>query len=160
MLLQKYIHLVDLVAPLHYLVPLKLLDFIEIGSLVNIPLGNRRAVGLIAQLLKERKPNHHELKSITSTVQKDPVLTEELIHLAKWISSYYYTSTAQVLEIMIPSAVKHGMGEKTKRYLSKNPAIITEDILKKIEKYPQQLKLFNYIQHAGRQIPLHETLKS
>ena len=145
--------------PLHYLVPLKLLDFIEIGSLVNIPLGNRRAVGLIAQLSKKRKPNHNELKSITSTVQKDPVLTEELIHLAKWISSYYYTSTAQVLEIMIPSAVKHGMGEKTKRYLSKNPSIVTEDILKKIERYPQQLKLFNHIQHACMHIPLHETLK-
>ena len=103
--------------PLHYLVPQKVLDFIEIGSLVNIPLGNRRAVGIISELLKDRKPNPPKLKSIASTVQKDPVLTEELVHLAKWISSYYYTSTAQVLEIMIPAAVKHGMGEKTKRYL-------------------------------------------
>ena len=145
---------------LSYGVPEKLISKIKIGCLVRISLGNRRTTGLVCSLIPKEKPSANKLKFISSLVQEQPVLNEELIRLARWMSSYYASSVENVLDGMIPSAVKDGMGEKTKRYLSLIPCESPSSIAKTLDKSPQQKKLFLHIHNSTEPLPLHETLKS
>ncbi|MDA8823662.1 primosomal protein N' [Opitutales bacterium] len=144
---------------LSYGVPIALINKIKIGCLVRITLGNRRLTGIITSLESKKNKADYKLKFISSLVQDDPVLNLELIQLARWMCTYYYTSIERVLEGMIPAAVKVGMSEKKSRYLTKVPIKDLKVVEKKLGNSPQQKKLFSYIQKSSGPIPLNETLK-
>jgi len=144
---------------LSYGVPDSLENKIQVGCLVRITLGNRRLTGIITSLESKKNQANFKLKFISSLVQDAPVLNLELIQLARWMCSYYYTSIESVLEGMIPAAVKVGMSEKKSRYLIKLPIKGLKEVEKKLENSPKQKKLFSYIQKSTGPIPLNETLK-
>ena len=102
---------------LSYGIPKSLEKNIKVGSLVRISVGSRRLNGIVTSFSQAEATHHYQLKDVSSIVQKDPVLNDELIRLAIWISSYYYSSIEYVLEGMIPSAVKTGMNQKTENML-------------------------------------------
>ena len=144
--------------PLSYLVPVELLSTIKVGCLVRIPLGNRKVIGIVSSLEPKDKPTENKLKNILSLVQKEPVLNEELIKLARWISIYYASSIDNVLESMIPSAVRDGMVENTKRFIRINQRIPFEQACEKLKNSPQQKKLLIYLKDSNAELALHETI--
>ena len=83
---------------LSYGVPIALINKIKVGCLVRITLGNRRLTGIITSLESKKNKADYKLKFISSLVQDDPVLNLELIQLARWMCTYYYTSIERVLE--------------------------------------------------------------
>ena len=127
---------------LSYGVPKSLISRIQIGCLVRISLGRRNTIGIVLSLTPKERPPVNKLKFITSLVQEQPVLNEELIRLARWMCTYYASSIDHVLEGMIPSAVKEGMGEKKKRYIQATKDSKTELALAELKNSPQQKKLF------------------
>jgi len=144
--------------PLSYGVPVQMLSRIKVGCLVRVPLGNRKVIGIVSSLEPKDKPNENKLKNILSLVQEKPVLNEELIKLARWISIYYASSIDNVLESMIPSAVRDGMVEKTKRFIRINRQIPFEQVCEKLKNSPQQKKLFLYLKDSNSEVALHETI--
>ena len=74
--------------PLTYDVPLPFRGRVEIGSLVRISLGRRQVQGIVTSLAPERPPGLSKIKSLISPVREEPVLTPDLVALAKWISGY------------------------------------------------------------------------
>jgi primosomal protein N' (replication factor Y) len=144
---------------LSYGVSSKLESKIKIGSLVRITLGSRRLNGIVISLDSKIKDFNFELKFISSLVQDEPVLNGELIALARWMSSYYYTSVEHVLEAMIPSAVKVGMDEKIARYVAKIQDLDTHEICKLLSNSPKQKKLFLHVQKLENPTHLNQTLK-
>jgi primosomal protein N' (replication factor Y) len=145
---------------LSYGVPKGLLNKIQIGCLVRISLGNRKTMGIVLSLNPKDKPPPNKLKFILSLVQEQPVLNEELIRLARWMCSYYASSIDHVLEGMIPSAVKDGMGGKTMRYLRIKKDVSTSIALEGLQNSPQQKKLFLHLKKCDKDVALHETLKA
>ena len=133
--------------PLSYLVPNHMISKIQIGCLVRIPLGKRKVIGIVSSLSPKEKPNENKLKNILSLVQEKPVLNAELIKLARWMSTYYASSIDNVLESMIPSAVRDGMEEKTKRFIKINKQAPYEQTCEKLKNSPQQKKLFIYLKN-------------
>lgn len=73
---------------------------IEPGSLVVVPLGNRRVYG-IAVGLSDRSPVP-ETRPVSSLVDPQPVLTREQIALAYWMRQEYVASLYECLEVMLP----------------------------------------------------------
>ncbi len=57
------------------------------------------------------------LKAVSRVVDTEPLVDDELMTLARWISSYYVCPLGQVLAAMVPAAVKKGAGVKTQRYI-------------------------------------------
>ena len=88
---------------LYYSIPREIADQLEVGSLVRIPLGTRSVLGLIFSLNPTAQLDGLKLKKIQLLVQKEPVISEELIKLARWMSIYYSSSIETVLETMIPA---------------------------------------------------------
>ena len=96
---------------------------VGLGQRVEVPFGrkNKLEKGFcvesdvpleksFAALDKERK-----LKTVISVIDKEPLLSTELMDLARWISGYYVCPLGQVLAAMVPAAVKKGAGVKTQR---------------------------------------------
>lgn len=146
---------------LAYLVDEKLAPLIQLGSLVKIPLGHRKTLGIVSSLAPESTPPSVEkLKFVLSLVRDDPVLSPDLISLARWMSGYYATSIESVLEGMIPAAVRDGMGEKTQRMIESTPLGSTEKGKQLVIRSPKQRLLLDHLIKKAGPVQLNETIKT
>jgi primosomal protein N' (replication factor Y) len=70
----------------------------SIGSIVHIPVGAKKCIGVVVEVVK--KPAY-DTKSIADVVERTP-LPVALIRLATWMSIYYSTPLATVLQSILP----------------------------------------------------------
>ncbi len=115
-------------AEFDYLLPDELWP-IEAGQRVEVPFGkkNKLEVGFCVAVEKRDRlaslamtqggQRQFKLKIVIRIIDKEPLLSAELMELARWISSYYVCPLGQVLAAMVPRAVKKGAGARTGRYI-------------------------------------------
>jgi primosomal protein N' (replication factor Y) len=88
---------------LDYLIPDDMLDQIEPGMRVEIPIKNTLHKGYVLNIKEESSFNH--LKSIQSIVNQE-VISKELFKLCLWMSDYYVTPLSKVLKTVIPTSTR------------------------------------------------------
>lgn len=69
-----------------------------LGQLVQVEVGKQLLVGIV---LRQAKRPEYQTKSITSTIDLPPI-PNELVRLSEWISEYYNTHMATVLQTILP----------------------------------------------------------
>jgi len=74
------------------------------GMRVAVSLRNRPAVGIIYKLKSETDLS--KVKKIDEILDKKPVLNEDLIRTAEWISRYYLCSVGEALWTIVPKGIK------------------------------------------------------
>lgn len=90
-----------------YLVPEEYSHQVEIGSRVIAPLGQRKSQGYIVEIDPEIDENiRKKLKPIIKIIDDEPLFSEELVKLLKWISTYYLTPFGKVLHTALPSEIQ------------------------------------------------------
>ena len=96
---------------LTYAVPEALAD-LAVGERVIVPLGrgNRRVTGYVVELSDGPDDQGHRLKWIQGREKGGLSLPQQLVALARWISSYYCCPLGMVFGSMLPAAVKRGTG--------------------------------------------------
>ncbi|MBI4335707.1 MAG: primosomal protein N' [Candidatus Omnitrophica bacterium] len=99
----------------HYSVPNSLEDKIAQGKRVWIPFGQRRFVGYVVGLNTQDvsgpaapAPGEYQVRDIENVIDEIPVLSEEMLDLARWISLYYFCSWGEAIESSLPSAIRKG----------------------------------------------------
>ena len=97
-----------------YKIPDGLTDFIAVGHRVLVPFGPRQIQGYVIDIKDEVGYDPSKIKPITRALDVKPVLTAELIKLAKDLADYYVTSYISVIETILPAALK----SKSKKMLS------------------------------------------
>jgi len=75
------------------------------GCRVKVPLRNTSATGTILDI-GSAQSSAFELKPVTSLIDPEPVVTEKLIQLARWMAGYYGTPLEQIMRSMLPGAVR------------------------------------------------------
>ncbi len=145
---------------LAYKVPLHVQDSLEIGSLVSIPLRNRKELGIVARFGTDQEIPTSKLKQVIEVVQPHPVLSPDLMQLFRWAQQYYSASAETILEAIIPSAIRKGMQSKTRRYLSilKMPIDADWRILEKSA--PKQAALLKYLRQQSKPVVRADALKA
>ncbi len=77
------------------------------GRRVQVPFGSRRLAGIVLGSSPSLPPGcsvkEEKVRSVTRFIDDEPVLTQELYGLARWIGQYYIASIGEVLFAMIPS---------------------------------------------------------
>src|SRR5215471_2166092 len=93
---------VPLDQPFTYSLPLTLRHRVKVGSRILVPFGTRKLTGVIVRCHDERPavPVRDALRLIDS----EPVLSEELMALGRWIAGYYCAPLGDVLRGMLPLA--------------------------------------------------------
>jgi len=84
----------------HYCIPQNFRDQISIGTRVLIPFRGKVTTGCIVGFLQES--DIKSLKNISQLVDKNPLLTPDLVKLTQWISNYYICSWGKTLNYIIP----------------------------------------------------------
>lgn len=94
------------------------------GQRVEVPFGrnNKLHEAFVVEAQGEgdddpkwRRSKAFKLKPVRRVIDPEPLLDEQLLELAKWISQYYVCPLGQVLAAMVPAAVKRDAGVKKER---------------------------------------------
>ncbi len=94
------------------------IDAVHPGQRVQVPFGkkNEQVAGFCVAVLdadQALKSRRFKLKAVKKILDPEPLLDEQLLKLAQWISEYYVCPLGQVLAAMVPAAVKKDIGRTT-----------------------------------------------
>lgn len=87
-----------------YLIPEKYQHILTRGMRVIVPFGPRKIMGFVVEIVSES--NVPKLKSILEVLDLHPVLTDELIELAKWLAKDTLSLSINALQAMLPQVLK------------------------------------------------------
>jgi primosomal protein N' (replication factor Y) (superfamily II helicase) len=85
-----------------YSLPLTLQHRVKAGSRLLVPFGTRKLTGVVLRVHDEAPAA--AAKDALRLIDVEPVLSDELIALGKWISGYYCAPLGEVLRSMLPLA--------------------------------------------------------
>ncbi len=85
-----------------YLLPETLRPRVLPGCRVVVPFGSRRLTGVV--LRSHNEPPDGPVREALRLLDNEPVLSEEMLALARWIAGYYCAPLGEVLRTMVPLA--------------------------------------------------------
>lgn len=92
--------------PFDYLVPEQMQSLIECGSRVKVPFGPRNVLGFVVGLKEDTDVPIEKIKEITKLIDIEPILTTEMLQLAKWLKNKTICFEIDALQVMLPSALR------------------------------------------------------
>lgn len=134
---------------LAYRLPRKLEGRVSVGSLVKAPIRNKQALAVVSRLDADDSYPKEKLKWIGQLVREDPVLSPDLIELARWMRTYYAAPLESILERMVPVPVRRGMGAKRERYLRPGREPAPNELAELARRAPRQAELYRAVTTAG-----------
>ena len=88
-----------------YIIPSYLEGIIAIGSRVYVPFGKQKRMGYVLKI-KDTTDVVRELKEISDLIDYKPILNEEFMEMAKYISIHDFSFYSTSLDAMIPQALR------------------------------------------------------
>ena len=137
---------------LAYTVPKTCQSDLKIGSLVRIPIRNRKELAVVTRLGTEQKIPPTKLKALLEVVQPYPVMPPELIKLFRWAQRYYSVTPEVILEAMIPAVIRKGARAKVRRYLLTGKALTDQEMANLKKRAPKQAEVLQYIYQYDKPI--------
>jgi primosomal protein N' (replication factor Y) len=92
--------------PFDYLIPRAFMDLVQPGIRVIVPFGRRTLHGFVIDKHAQSQTPVNKLRPITSLLDTTPVLTQELLDLALWMSEKYVSPKFTSLSALLPGALK------------------------------------------------------
>ncbi|MFO0927055.1 MAG: primosomal protein N' [Gemmataceae bacterium] len=107
--------------PFSYAVNEALAAHVAVGKRVRVPFGkgNRTTVGYCVGLTDT--PPGREVKEILAVLDEEPLLTDHLLRLTRWMADYYLCGWGQVLNVVVPAGAKEQAGLARRMYVEAVP---------------------------------------
>lgn len=86
-----------------YSIPERLTGKIQTGMRVWVPLRGKKSIGMVVDL-HDHTPAF-EVKVIERLVDREPVLSEEMLNLTEWIHRFYYCGWGEAIQAALPSGL-------------------------------------------------------
>lgn len=87
-----------------YGIPEKFRHILAPGMRVIVPFGPRKIMGFVVDITDES--SFDQLKPIAEVLDVEPVLTEELLALGKWLAEETLSLSISALQVMLPQVLK------------------------------------------------------
>ena len=143
---------------LDYLVPESLADRVGVGSRVRVPFRDKSALATVVAV-----PEHSEAKGIRpieALIGEAPVLSEELLELARWISAYYCCPIETVMRSMLPQVIRRAEVGWKKQLFVRPAREIDSGVLEKLRRRaPRQAELLEAILRLKAPMPAAQLLR-
>ena len=125
------------------------------GVRVRVPFKNREITGFLVGV--RETPPDSKLKRIIEIMDEEPVLSDEMLRLTRWLSEYYFSSWGEAIETAVPRWVKQG---KRLKEIPASPPFSEPPKTREWTLTSEQEKAFHQIQKAlgeetSRPILLH-----
>ncbi|MDR1473869.1 MAG: primosomal protein N' [Lactobacillales bacterium] len=94
--------------PYTYLIPKKFEEVLIIGMRVSVPFGkgNRLIQGFVVDIFHQDTPLTYEIKEIQTILDLTPVLNQELLQLADYMTQITFAFKIYCLQTMLPSVMR------------------------------------------------------
>ncbi len=135
---------------LHYTVPEHLADHVAVGTLVRMPILNTLRLGVVAEVGPPGNYPIEKLKAVAQVVYPFPALPPDLLSLARWMAGYYAAGLDNIIETMIPAAVRRGAALKQEKLLSVSVRLTAEELAKLEKRAPKQFQLYTFLAQQFR----------
>ncbi len=135
---------------LHYRVPESMRDITRVGSLVRVPVLRTLRLGIVGEIGAPRDFPLDKLKSLAQVLHPFPALPPDLLELARWMAGYYACGLDNVIETMLPAAVRNGATIKQEKSLAVAKPLSVEELAALEKKAPQQARLYRFLAQQFR----------
>lgn len=105
-------HVISVVVPrplwqtYDYILP-DILPAVDVGARVRVPFGPTSVVAIVVAIAG-RSEHIGELRLVSGVLDQESILTDDLLKLAHWLSSYYHSPLGTVMETLLPTEVLRG----------------------------------------------------
>jgi len=132
-----------------YRVPDQFAGDITAGRRVLVPFGrsSRKVMGYCVSI-EQKEVGRRKLKDVLEVVDTQTLISSKMLQLTKWMSEYYLASWGQVLQAVIPAAVRGNAGTREMTFLSVPPQVTAQ--LSKIKLPPKQRQILETLAAAPK----------
>jgi primosomal protein N' (replication factor Y) len=99
-----------------YAVPHPISEKVKPGARLLVPFRNAEKAAYCISI--PDKPEVENPKSVISVIDDEPLLDEHMLALTRWMADYYHASHGEVLDAVLPSAVKKPRRPRTLLFAS------------------------------------------
>src|ERR1700731_3519016 len=143
---------------LDYSVPDTLADRIGIGSRVRVPFRDKSALATVLATLEHSDAK--EIRPIEALVGEAPAISESLLELAKWMSTYYCCPLETVMRSLLPQVIRRAeVGWKKQLFVQPLTKIDTDTIDNLRKRAPRQAELLEAIAKLEKPMPAAQLLR-
>ena len=143
---------------LDYIVPETLAERVTVGSRVRVPFRDRSGLATVVATLEQS--DAVGLRPIEAVVGEAPILSEPLLELARWISSYYCCSIEGVMRSLLPQVIRRAeVGWKKQLFVRPARKIDDGEIEKLRKRAPRQAELLEAISRLEAPVRATELLR-
>jgi len=129
---------------LDYLVPETLSERISVGSRVRVPFRDKSALATVVATLERSEAEG--IRPIEAVVGDTPILSEELLELGNWMSTYYCCPIETVMRSLLPQVIRRAeIGWKKQLFVQPARKIDHEEIEQLRRRAPRQAELLEAI---------------
>ena len=129
---------------LDYLVPETLADRVGVGSRVRVPFRDKSGLATVVSVLERSEAKG--IRSIEAVVGEAPILSEQMLELARWIGAYYCCPIEPVMRSLLPQVIRRAeVGWKKQLFVRPTRKIDNEEIEKLRKRAPRQAELLEVI---------------
>ena len=129
---------------LDYLVPEALSERVGVGSRVRVPFREKSALATVVAVLDHSKAEG--IRPIEAVIGEAPILSEGLLELARWISTYYCCPIEAVMRSLLPQVIRRAeVGWKKQLFVQPVRKIDNEEMEKLRRRAPRQAELLDAI---------------
>ncbi|HZZ78174.1 MAG TPA: primosomal protein N' [Gemmataceae bacterium] len=137
-----------------YAIPTALQAHVAVGKRVIAPFGrgDKQTIGFCVGIT-DAKPER-KVKAIAQVLDDEPILTEHLLKLTRWMADYYLCGWGQVLNVVVPASVKKAAGTKLVPMLEAISESEWPDPLPHLS--PKQQKVLEYLRAQNGPVELRQ----
>ena len=143
---------------LDYLVPETLSERISVGWRVRVPFRDKSALATVVATLAQSEAEG--IRPIEAVVGDTPVLSEELLELGNWMSTYYCCPIETVMRSLLPQVIRRAeIGWKKQLFVQPARKIDNEEIEQLRRRAPRQAELLEAINRLDAPISAAQLLR-
>ncbi len=143
---------------LDYAVPESLTGRIGVGWRVRVPFREKSALATVVALPEQTEAKG--IRPIEAIIGEAPVLSEQLLELARWIGSYYCCPIEAVMRSMLPQVIRRAeVGWKKQLFVQPRREIDNDELEKLRRRAPRQAELVEAISRLETPIRAAELLR-
>ena len=126
------------------------------GCRVTVPLRNKPATGTILDITEEI-PSKFTLRPIDSLIDPNPLITEKLLELGKWMAQYYGSPMEVIMRSLLPESVRQeSNSQKTQKFVQLVAKPDEEAFNKLSKRAPRQHLILTLLEASGGKLSLKD----
>ncbi|MBO0696275.1 MAG: DEAD/DEAH box helicase family protein, partial [Verrucomicrobia bacterium] len=143
---------------LDYEVPDGLMDRVSVGSRVRVPFRDKSALATVVATAE--RSDAKGIRLIEAVVGEAPILSEQLLELARWIGVYYCCPIETVMRSLLPQVIRRAeVGWKKQLFVQPDSRIDETEVEKLRKRAPRQAELLEAISRLKTPIRASQLLR-